>query len=102
MWLTVADDYKILLNQTQRTFDVYGFLSSDSDLFKHHHYHEMVEFLKEINDSYPNITHLHSVGKSVQGRDLWVMVISSTPMKHTPGESLFRARSMWSKVRRSV
>lgn len=46
----------------------------------------MVEFMKDINSSYPNITFLHSVGKTVQGRDLYVMIISSSPFKHIPGK----------------
>lgn len=49
----------------------------------------MVEFLKDLNYMYPNITHLHSIGKSVQGRDLFVLIISDTPQKHIPGEFIF-------------
>lgn len=30
---------------------------------------------------------LHSVGKSVKGRELYVFVLSSTPDKHVPGKS---------------
>ncbi|EPB72306.1 hypothetical protein ANCCEY_08589 [Ancylostoma ceylanicum] len=32
--------------------------------------------------NYPNITHLYSVGKSVLGRELWVLVISDNPAEH--------------------
>lgn len=37
---------------------------------------EIYAFLKEINDSYPEITHLISIGKSVEGRDIWAIKIS--------------------------
>jgi carboxypeptidase D len=59
-------------------------------LFEHHHYDKMVQFLKDFNASYPNITYLHSIGKSVQGRDLYVMVLGSTPHKHVPGVPEFK------------
>uniref|UniRef100_A0A8R1IDG8 Peptidase_M14 domain-containing protein n=1 Tax=Caenorhabditis japonica TaxID=281687 RepID=A0A8R1IDG8_CAEJA len=32
--------------------------------------------------NYPNITHLYSVGKSVEGRELWVLIISDKPTEH--------------------
>ncbi|KAJ3618507.1 hypothetical protein MTP99_006487 [Tenebrio molitor] len=84
------DDYKVVLNRTEPPFDQYGFVSSDSHLFEHHHYDKMVQFLKDFNASYPNITYLHSIGKSVQGRDLYVMVLGSTPHKHVPGVPEFK------------
>lgn len=77
------------MNQTIATYDDYGFIIRDSSLFKHHHFNEMVEFLKDLNFKYPNITRLHSIGKSVQGRDLFVLIISDTPQKHIPGEFMF-------------
>lgn len=82
----VSDDYKTVINQTIATYDDYGFIVRDPNLFKHHHYDDMVKFLKDLNYVYPNITKLHSIGKSVQGRDLYVLIISDTPDKHTPGK----------------
>lgn len=35
---------------------------------------------------YPNLTALYSIGKSVQGRDLWVMVVSASPYEHMIGK----------------
>lgn len=35
---------------------------------------------------FPNLTALYSVGKSVQGRDLWVMVVSASPYEHMLGK----------------
>ncbi|XP_044260416.1 carboxypeptidase D isoform X2 [Tribolium madens] len=88
--LPTKDDFKVVVDRSGPTFDEYGFISSNTQLFKHHHYDEMVKFMKEINSTYPNITHLHSIGKSVEGRDLYVMIISSTPFKHVPGKPEFK------------
>lgn len=43
---------------------------------KYHHYDEMVKLLKNMAKKNPNITRLYSIGKSLQGRDLWVMQLS--------------------------
>lgn len=37
---------------------------------------EIYTYLKHVNDSYPNITHLVSIGKSFEGRDIWAIKIS--------------------------
>lgn len=36
--------------------------------FSYHHQPEMEEFLKSISQNYSSITHLHSIGESVEGR----------------------------------
>jgi carboxypeptidase D len=62
--------------------DEYGFLFNTE--FKHHNFTEMEKFLKEIHETYPKLTRLYSIGKSVEGRDLWVLEISKNPGVHTP------------------
>lgn len=57
--------------------------------FKHHHYNDLEQFLKNISQKYPEITRLYSVGKSVQGRELWTIEITDNPGKHEPGKCLF-------------
>ncbi|KAH8329837.1 hypothetical protein KR067_002917 [Drosophila pandora] len=47
-------------------------------------------FLKDIAASYPTLTRLYSIGKSVQNRDLWVMEIFATPGGHVPGIPEFK------------
>lgn len=64
----------------------YGFVIPDDSLFKHHHYEEMISFLNFYNNTYPNITKIHSIGKSVQGRDLMVLILGNTPNEHKPGK----------------
>ncbi|CAF1083152.1 unnamed protein product [Adineta steineri] len=52
----------------------------------YHNYQSMVEKLKELNNKYPNITSLYTIGKSNEQRDLWVMIVSDQPLTHEPGE----------------
>ena len=54
--------------------------------FEYHNYDAMVKKLKALNDRYPNITSLYTIGKSVEKRDLWVMIISDQPLVHEAGE----------------
>jgi hypothetical protein len=46
-------------------------------------YEELVTDLNELTTKHPNKTHLYSIGKSVEGRDLWVLAIAnSEPSSH--------------------
>ncbi|KAG0729787.1 Carboxypeptidase M [Chionoecetes opilio] len=54
--------------------------------FEYHNYTTMTDFLRAMSATYPNLTALYSIGKSVQGRDLWVMVVSSSPYQHIIGQ----------------
>lgn len=54
--------------------------------FKYHDYDQLTKFLRTTSSRYPNLTALYSIGKSVQGRDLWVMVVSSSPYEHMIGK----------------
>lgn len=56
--------------------------------FRHHYNSDMELFLKKFSSEYSSITHLYSIGKSVQGRLLWVMEISDNPGVHELGTSL--------------
>lgn len=46
----------------------------------------MTKFLRATSAEYPSLTALYSIGKSVQGRDLWVMVVSASPYEHMLGK----------------
>lgn len=54
--------------------------------FKYHNYEKLTKFLRMTSSRYPSLTALYSIGKSVQGRDLWVMVVSSSPYEHMIGK----------------
>lgn len=55
--------------------------------FRHHHYNDMELLLQKFSSEYSSITQLYSIGKSVQGRLLWVMEISNNPGVHELGTS---------------
>ncbi|CAM1327584.1 CPM (predicted) [Pycnogonum litorale] len=63
------------------TFYWYMLLTETSGIKKYRDYTEMTEFLININKTYPQFVHLHSIGQSAEGRELWVMVISKDPLK---------------------
>ncbi|XP_077291470.1 carboxypeptidase D isoform X2 [Arctopsyche grandis] len=54
--------------------------------FTYHDHDEMTRFLRATSARFPNLTALYSIGKSVQGRDLWVMVVSASPYEHMIGK----------------
>ncbi|KAF5286929.1 hypothetical protein FQR65_LT12388 [Abscondita terminalis] len=80
--------YKEVKSVKAPDFDEYGFMMSP--VFKHHHYDEMEKFLMELNETYPNITVLRSIGKSVEGRNLYVITLGNNPNQHTPGKPEFK------------
>ncbi|XP_058413650.1 carboxypeptidase M isoform X1 [Diceros bicornis minor] len=58
--------------------------------FRYHHQAEMEAFLKAVARNYSSITHLHSIGKSVRGRNLWVLVVGRFPKEHRIGIPEFK------------
>lgn len=63
---------------------------SDDGEFTHHNYDQMTAQLKDIVKRFPKITKLYSAGKSVEERELWVMIVSDNPGIHEPGEPEFK------------
>ncbi|XP_016948411.1 carboxypeptidase D isoform X2 [Drosophila biarmipes] len=72
----------------KRKEQYHGFLTPTK--FEHHNYTAMESFLRDMAASYPSLTRLYSIGKSVQGRDLWVLEIFATPGSHVPGVPEFK------------
>ncbi|XP_066251733.1 carboxypeptidase D-like isoform X1 [Euwallacea similis] len=83
-------EFQKMVTQIPPLYNEYGFMINDPELFKHHHYDDLVKYLQLFHNTYPNITHLYSIGKSVQGRDLHVFVLSNTPKRHKPGKPEFK------------
>ena len=58
---------------------------------KHHNYKDMTELLKSYEKGYPNIAKLTSVGKTVEGREMWVMRISENVKRiRSLGKPMFK------------
>ncbi len=55
------------------------------DFTRYHKYDELVKILRDLNALYPDFTALQSVGRSFEGRDLWLMEI--TNHKTGPGDT---------------
>lgn len=49
------------------------------DMGAYHTYQEITDELAAVAQAYPHITRLHSIGKSIEGRDLWALKISDHP-----------------------
>ncbi|XP_056103490.1 carboxypeptidase M isoform X1 [Rhinichthys klamathensis goyatoka] len=58
--------------------------------FRYHNSVEMEQYLKDVNRTYPEITHLHSIGQSVEGRELWVLILGQHPREHRTGIPEFK------------
>jgi len=54
--------------------------------FDYHNYTSMTTFLRHVSTIYSNLTALYSIGQSVQGREIWVMVVSRSPYEHMIGK----------------
>jgi len=54
--------------------------------FDYHNYTELSRFLHDVAAHYPALTQLYSIGKSVRGRELWVLAVSSTAHEHVSGK----------------
>lgn len=50
--------------------------------FGHHNYTQLEAYLRQLSRNYPDRTRLYSVGRSVQGRELFAIEVTSEPGKH--------------------
>uniref|UniRef100_A0A914P3X7 Peptidase M14 carboxypeptidase A domain-containing protein n=1 Tax=Panagrolaimus davidi TaxID=227884 RepID=A0A914P3X7_9BILA len=63
---------------------------TEEEIAKHHNYANMTAYLKKLAEEFPELCTLNSIGKSVEGRELWVLVISKNPKHHIPGKPEFK------------
>lgn len=54
-------------------------------MFTYHNYQSLQKKLFTLEQTYPNISRVYSIGKSVAGRELYVFEISDNPGYHEPG-----------------
>lgn len=55
------------------------------------------EALKRFNSTYPDLTQIKSIGKSLEGRDIWAIKMSSNPLMNKPSilfNSMHHAREI--------
>ena len=62
----------------------------DPSTFIYQSHEVLSDWLQTYAKRYSQITRLYSIGKSVQGRELWVMEISDYPGMHEPGITGFQ------------
>jgi carboxypeptidase D len=65
------------------TEDEYGFVTPAE--FIYHNYTTLEKKLLLLEQTYPNLTRVYSIGKSVKGKNLYVIEISDRPGHHEPG-----------------
>ncbi|XP_076849859.1 carboxypeptidase M [Brachyhypopomus gauderio] len=58
--------------------------------FRYHNSVQVQQYLKDISANYSDFTHLHSIGRSVEGRELWVLILGQHPREHRPGIPEFK------------
>ena len=56
----------------------------------YHDYSQLTNFMHQYARDYPEITLLHSVGKSVDERELWALQITDRPHETEQGEPWFK------------
>ena len=75
-------------SETEEQFEFPEFQTPTN--FVHHNYVALEKVLKGLAASYPLITRLYSIGKSVEKRQLYVLEISNNPGVHELGEPEFK------------
>ncbi|XP_025831016.1 carboxypeptidase D-like [Agrilus planipennis] len=57
---------------------------------KYENYTELTSLLKNLESLYPNLVKLHSIGKSVEDRDLWALEINKNPSNRSLLTPMFK------------
>ncbi|XP_068602009.1 carboxypeptidase D [Brachionichthys hirsutus] len=57
---------------------------------KYYNYVDLTKYLQSLAKNYPHIANLSSVGRSAEGRELWVIRITRNPDADSPGKPKFK------------
>ncbi|KAI8578085.1 hypothetical protein K450DRAFT_248945 [Umbelopsis ramanniana AG] len=83
--LPASAEHRVFISNIQSLIDQQQKISAagvgnDTTANYHAHYHtydEIITFLKNISDTYPDLVQLFSIGKTYEGRDIWGITIKS-------------------------
>lgn len=87
-------DYKNLINLGYEISisETKGVTSGPDDDYKNPE--EIEELVKDFHNKFPDITNLVSIGKSLEGRDIWALKISDNPNQNETNEPAVLFNSM--------
>lgn len=51
--------------------------------FNYHNQESLEQLLRLFAQRFPNLCQMYSIGKSVQGRDIWVMLVTKNPSEES-------------------
>ena len=55
------------------------------DFGRYYDYEELTDILKRLAEVYPDLTTLHSIGKSCRDRDIWLLEVTNKESGGEPG-----------------
>ncbi|XP_075676964.1 carboxypeptidase D-like isoform X2 [Dermatophagoides pteronyssinus] len=58
--------------------------------FNYHNHESMETIMRTFAQTYPKLCQLYSIGKSVQGRNLWVLLITKNPSSSNDDDTLLK------------
>lgn len=70
---------ELLTNIEKRDTLLVKAIEPSPDVFVHHSQNEIVILMKEVRDRCPDITSVYSIGQSVNGSNIYAMIISDNP-----------------------
>uniref|UniRef100_A0AC34Q904 Peptidase M14 carboxypeptidase A domain-containing protein n=1 Tax=Panagrolaimus sp. JU765 TaxID=591449 RepID=A0AC34Q904_9BILA len=91
MIIRFLQDKKLIKNRDEIRDEIGHFQDFETaELAIHHNYTEMTKYLQQLTADYPDLCTVNSIGKSVEGRELWVLMVSKMPKHHVPGKPEFK------------
>jgi carboxypeptidase D len=82
----LVSQINLLLDAEKRDSLLLNTINVNPAVFKHHNNEELIEFLRHIKEKCPSITSVYSVGQSVNGTNIYAIIISDNPLVHEAGE----------------
>uniref|UniRef100_A0A0N5BFY9 Peptidase_M14 domain-containing protein n=1 Tax=Strongyloides papillosus TaxID=174720 RepID=A0A0N5BFY9_STREA len=77
-----AEESSIFLTYDNVSNLIGEYTDIDKKRFRNHNYEKMKKYIHYLNSTFPDITYLYTAGHSVEGRELWVLIVSKNPTQH--------------------